>query len=109
MVVNTGVFTSLRIGQRHKVIVAVDQVKLRGVLKDLRDMQVFGYLGIDGTILFVAPFHHCMQMGAGERISRWRRELHPIPGPPGLRRCCPPLSPRRHIGAAAFARRPATG
>src|SRR5271154_3340347 len=36
-----------RIGQGHKVIMAVDQVELRGVLEELRDMEVFGYLGID--------------------------------------------------------------
>ena len=65
IVVNTGVFTSLRVGQRHKVIVAVDQVKLRGVLKGLRDVQVFGYLGIDRAILFIAPFYHRMQTGRG--------------------------------------------
>ena len=98
-----------RIRQCHKVIVAVNQVELRSVLENLRDMQVFGYFRIDRTILFIAPVDHCMQMGAGDRVARWRRGSHPIPARPGHRRCCRPPFPRRHIGAVASARRPATG
>ena len=69
-----------RIGQCHKVIVAVDQVKLRGVLKDLRDVQVFGYLGIDRRILFIALVHHRVQMGAGDRVGGGEEGHIPSPG-----------------------------
>ena len=68
-----------RVGQRHKVVVAVDQVELRGVLKGLRDVQVFGYLGIDGRVLFIALRHHRMQMGAGERIAAGEERHIPSP------------------------------
>ena len=69
-----------RVGQRHKVIVTVDQVKLRGVFKGLCDVQVFGYLGIDGAILFVALVHDRMKLGAGERVPAGEQRYIPSPG-----------------------------
>ena len=44
-----------RVGQRHEVVMAMDEVKLGSVLERLGDVQVFGDFGIDGGILFIAP------------------------------------------------------
>src|SRR5205807_9942448 len=41
------------VGQRHEVVMAVYEVKLRGVLKRFGAMKVFGYFGIDGGMLFI--------------------------------------------------------
>ena len=57
------------VAQRHKVVVAVDQVELPGMLKGFRDVQVFGYLGIDGTILLVTLIDHRMEPGAGDGVT----------------------------------------
>jgi hypothetical protein len=57
------------IRQCHKVIVAVDEVKLLGVFKDLGDVEVFGYFGIDRPVLFITPGDDRMQVSAGERIA----------------------------------------
>ena len=54
MVVRTGVFTSRRVGQRHEVVMAMDEIELRSVFEGFGDMQIFGDLGIDGAILFIA-------------------------------------------------------
>ena len=47
----------------------MNEVKVCGVLKDLGDVQVFGYFGIDRPILFITPGDDRMEMGAGEGIG----------------------------------------
>ena len=42
------------VAQRHEIVVAVDQVELRRMLEGLRDVQVFGDLGIDGAIFLIS-------------------------------------------------------
>jgi len=58
MVVSTGVLIKTCIRQRHEVVVAVDEVKLARMLKRFGNMKVFGYLRIDGGILFVSLIDH---------------------------------------------------
>ena len=77
--VSTGVFTKPRVSQRHEIVVAVDQVKLGGVFKGLRDVQVFGDFGIDGAILFISAVDHGMQPGAGDRVARGEKRDVPTP------------------------------
>ena len=98
-----------RVGQRHEVVVAVDQVELSSVLERFGDVKVFGYFGIDGGILFIAPVHHGMQTSAGHGIPAGEQRYIPATGDQVLRRCCSPPSPRRRIAEEAFARLPATG
>ena len=57
-----------RVGQRHEVVVAVDEVKLSSVLKRFGNVKVLGYFGIDGGILFIPPVHHGMQVSSGHGI-----------------------------------------
>ena len=53
-----------RVGQRHEVVVAVDQVEFGGVLEGFGDVKVFGNFGIDGGVFFIAAVDHCMQARA---------------------------------------------
>ena len=46
------------VGQRHEVVMAVDEVKLSCVLEHFGDVEIFGYFGIDGGIFFISPVHH---------------------------------------------------
>ena len=69
-----------RVGQSHEVVVAVDQVKLRGVFERFGDVQIFGHFGIDGGILFIALVHNGMQVGAGHGISGGKQSHVPAAG-----------------------------
>src|ERR1700761_6986666 len=57
-----------RVAERHKVIVAMNQVELRRMLKRLGNVQVFGYLGIKRTIFFVPLLDNGMQARPCNRI-----------------------------------------
>jgi hypothetical protein len=59
--------------------VAVDQVELRSVLEEFRDVKVLGHLGIDRTILLIAPVYHGMQMGTGDRVGGGEEGYVPSP------------------------------
>ena len=73
------------VGQRHEIVMAVDEVKLSGVLERFGDVKVFGDFGIDGGILFIPPVHHGMQLSAGSQNPRWRTASRPSHGRPVLR------------------------
>ena len=45
---------------------AVDEVKLSSVLECFRDVKVFGYLGVNGSILFIPPIYDGVQVSAGD-------------------------------------------
>jgi len=47
---------------------AVDEIKLRGVLERFGDVKMLGYFGIDGGILFIPAVNHSMQVSARNRI-----------------------------------------
>ena len=74
-----------RVGQRHEVVVAVDEVELGGVLEHFGDVKVLGDFGIDRA----DPLHtRGPPRRAGERASRnprWRTASHPSRGRPVLR------------------------
>src|SRR6266498_3029715 len=47
----------------------MDEIKLSRELERFGDVQVFGYFGVDGGVLFIPLFHDGMQVSAGHRIS----------------------------------------
>ena len=58
----------------------MDEVKLSSTLERFGDVEVFGYFGIDGGILFISL---CQPRRAGERGSQnpyWRTTSHPNHG-----------------------------
>ena len=57
------------VGERHEVIVAVDQIKLGGMLEDFGDMQIFSNLRIDAAVFFVAPLNYRVEAGSRHRVS----------------------------------------
>ena len=68
------------VGQRHEVVVAVDEVELSGVLERFGDVKVLGYFGIDGGILFIPPVDHGMQASAGHGIPGGEQRHIPATG-----------------------------
>src|SRR5690348_261029 len=56
------------VGERHKVVVAVDQVELRSVFKSFGNVKVFGYFGIDAAILLISFSNHSVETSTGHRI-----------------------------------------
>src|SRR5690348_1718353 len=56
------------VGERHKVIVAVDQVELRSMFENFGNEKVFGYFGIAAAILFISLFRHSVEVSAGHRV-----------------------------------------
>ena len=41
-------------GQRHEIVVAVDEIELSGMFEDFREMKVFRHLGINRAVFFVS-------------------------------------------------------
>src|ERR1700733_11298236 len=91
-----------RVRQCHKVIVAVDQVELRSVLEEFRDVEVLGYLGIDRTILLIAALYHCVQVGTSNRVSGGEESYLPSP----IHQALGDVSCHRLPGAILARRRP---
>src|SRR5690348_18126231 len=56
------------VGERHKVVVAVDQVELRSMFESFRNVKVFGYFGIDAAILLISFSNHSVETSTGHRI-----------------------------------------
>ena len=95
MVVTTGVRTRSAVRERKKIIVVVDQVKLRRPLKEMGDMQALPDLGVNRRILFIRPgadkiqFALVMESPVANRVTS-------IPVPPDLHRAGKPSAPRDH-------------
>src|SRR5437588_3291144 len=68
------------IGQRHEVVVAVDEVKFSSVLERFGDVKIFGYFRIDGGILFVPPFYHGMEVSSSHRVPSGKQRHIPPTG-----------------------------
>lgn len=58
-----------RIGQRHEVVVAMDQIKLGSPFKDFRNVEVFSYFGIDARVFFISAIHDRVQLGTSLRVA----------------------------------------
>jgi hypothetical protein len=56
------------IGQGHKIVVAVYQVKLGCMLECFGYVKVFGYFGIDIGIFFIALVHCGVKASTGYRV-----------------------------------------
>src|SRR5216683_3137284 len=68
------------VGQRHEVVVTMDEVKLSSTLERFGDVKVFGYFGIDGGILFMSFVNHGVQVSAGHRIPTGEQRHIPTTG-----------------------------
>ena len=66
-----------RIGERHEVVMAMDQIKFSGMFEGFRDVEIFGDLGIRIGILFVTLLDYAMQIRFGDGI--FRREQSDVP------------------------------
>src|SRR5437660_6279925 len=62
-------FHQQRVAQWHEAVSPVDAVEFSRELDRFGDVQVFGYFGVDGGVLFIPLFHDGMQVSAGHRIS----------------------------------------
>ena len=68
------------VGQRHEVVMAMDQVEFGGVLESFGDVKIFRDLGIDGAILFIALVDDSVQAALRYGIPRGEQSDVPATG-----------------------------
>ena len=65
------------VAQGHEVVVAVNEVEFGGVLEGLRDVKIFGHLGIGGGVFFIALVDNGVELGARDRVPGCKQSYIP--------------------------------